>query len=148
MTEEEKEAIENLTNLLSQRNEKQVKITTYDLFGDIKTVLNLIQKQEKTINKLKRHNKELLRKLRNRVKEVKKLTKYSFYKKEFATLNKKLKEKNKQIDLMAQCIDIELSSLRLSIILNKNVKPLESYKDEIKQYFEKKAEQEKGDKDE
>lgn len=89
-----------------------------------------------------------MRKLRNRVKEVKKLTKYSFYKKEFATLNKKLKEKNKQIDLMAQCIDIELSSLRLSIILNKNVKPLESYKDEIKQYFEKKAEQERGDKDE
>lgn len=147
MTEEEKEAIENLTNLLSQRNEKQVKITTYDLFGDIKTVLNIIQKQEKTINKLKRHNKELLRKLRNRVKEVKKLTKYSFYKKEFATLNKKLKEKNKQIDLMAQCIDIELSSLRLSIILNKNVKPLESYKDEIKQYFEKQTEQQRGDKD-
>ena len=49
MTEEEKEAIENLTNLLSQRNEKQVKITTYDLFGDIKTVLNIIQKQDKEI---------------------------------------------------------------------------------------------------
>lgn len=59
-----------------------------------------------------------------------------------------LDKKDKQIDLMAQCIDIELSSLRLSIILNKNVKPLESYKDEIKQYFEKKAEQERGDKDE
>lgn len=28
MTEEEKKAIENLTDLLSQRNEKQVKITT------------------------------------------------------------------------------------------------------------------------
>lgn len=146
MTKEEKEAIK----ILEAQASTKVRENQYLIFHKeaTVTVLNLIQKQEKTINKLKRHNKELLRKLRNRVKEVKKLTKYSFYKKEFATLNKKLKEKNKQIDLMAQCIDIELSSLRLSIILNKNVKPLESYKDEIKQYFEKKAEQERGDKDE
>lgn len=146
MTKEEKEAIK----ILEAQASIKVRENQYLIFHKeaTVTVLNLIQKQEKTINKLKRHNKELLRKLRNRVKEVKKLTKYSFYKKEFATLNKKLKEKNKQIDLMAQCIDIELSSLRLSIILNKNVKPLESYKDEIKQYFEKKAEQERGDKDE
>lgn len=146
MTKEEKEAIK----ILEAQASTKVRENQYLIFHKeaTVTVLNLIQKQEKTINKLKRHNKELLRKLRNRVKEVKKLTKYSFYKKEFATLNKKLKEKNKQIDLMAQCIDIELSSLRLSIILNKNVKPLESYKDEIKQYFKKKAEQERGDKDE
>lgn len=146
MTKEEKEAIK----ILEAQASTKVRENQYLIFHKeaTVTVLNLIQKQEKTINKLKRHNKVLLRKLRNRVKEVKKLTKYSFYKKEFATLNKKLKEKNKQIDLMAQCIDIELSSLRLSIILNKNVKPLESYKDEIKQYFEKKAEQERGDKDE
>jgi len=139
MTKEEKEAIK----ILEAQASTKVRENQYLIFHKeaTVTVLNLIQKQEKTINKLKRHNKELLRKLRNRVKEVKKLTKYSFYKKEFATLNKKLKEKNKQIDLMAQCIDIELSSLRLSIILNKNVKPLESYKDEIKQYFERQAEQ-------
>ena len=145
MTKEEKEAIK----ILEAQASTKVRENQYLIFHKeaTVTVLNLIQKQEKTINKLKRHNKELLRKLRNRVKEVKKLTKYSFYKKEFATLNKKLKEKNKQIDLMAQCIDIELSSLRLSIILNKNVKPLESYKDEIKQYFEKQTEQQRGDKD-
>ena len=52
----------------------------------------------------------------------------------------KLKEKDKIIDLMAKCIDIELSSSRLGIILNKNVKPLESYKKDIKQYFERKSE--------
>ena len=54
-----------------------------------------------------------------------------------------LKEKDIQIDLMAKCIDTELSSSRLAIILNKNVKPLEIYKNDIKQYFEKKAKQEK-----
>lgn len=48
--------------------------------------------------------------------------------------------KDKMIDEMAECIDIELSSSRLGIILNKNVKPLESYKKDIKQYFERKVE--------
>ena len=33
------------------------------------------------IDKLKKHNNDLLRKLRNRVKEAKKLEKYSLYKK-------------------------------------------------------------------
>ena len=36
------------------------------------------------IDKLKKHNNDLLRKLRNRVKEAKKLEKYSLYKKEFS----------------------------------------------------------------
>ena len=53
--------------------------------------------------------------------------------------NAKNIEKDKIIDLMAKCIDIELSSSRLGKILNKNVKPLESYKKDIKQYFEYKA---------
>lgn len=52
-------------------------------------------------------------------------------------------EKDKQIDLMAKCIDVELSSARLGILLNKDVKPLETYKGDIKQYFERKAENEK-----
>ena len=51
-------------------------------------------------------------------------------------------EKDKQIDLMAKFIDVELSSLRLGTILNRDVKPLESYKEEIKQYFERKVEDE------
>ncbi len=43
--------------------------------------------EEKEIEKLKNKNKDLLRKLRNRVKEVNKLIKYSAYKKEFSRLN-------------------------------------------------------------
>lgn len=51
-----------------------------------------------------------------------------------------LEKKEKVIDLMARCIDTELSSERLGIILNKNVSPLKSYKEEVKQYFERKVE--------
>ena len=43
MTKEEEKAIENLTKLLKQRNEKQVKITTYNLFENIETVLNILK---------------------------------------------------------------------------------------------------------
>ena len=50
------------------------------------------------IQKLKKHNTDLLRKLRNRVKEVKKLEKYSLYKKEFARLNKQLENKEQIIN--------------------------------------------------
>ena len=57
-----------------------------------------IENKDKEILKLKNNNKDLLRKLRNRVKEVKKLTKYSSYKKEFSTLNKQLQRKDKIID--------------------------------------------------
>ena len=99
----------------------------------IQTVLSMLKEKDKEIEKLNKHNKELLRKLRNRVKEVKKLNKYSLYKKEFKTLNEQLKNKDKIIDLMAEFIDVELSSARLSIILNKNIKPLETYKEDIKQ---------------
>lgn len=45
--------------------------------------LNLeLEKKEAEIDKLRNSNKDLLRKLRNRVKEVKKLTRYSLYKKD------------------------------------------------------------------
>ena len=64
-------------------------------------LLNLINRLEKGNKKLKDNNKSLLKKLRNRIKEVKKLTKYALYKKEFAILNRIIKEKDKQIDLMA-----------------------------------------------
>ena len=39
----EQEAIENLTDLLKQRNEKQVQITTYNLFENIETVLSMLK---------------------------------------------------------------------------------------------------------
>ena len=57
---------------------------------------------QQQIDKLKRHNNNLLRKLRNRVKEVKKLQKYSLYKEEFSRLNKQLQNKDKIKDLMAE----------------------------------------------
>ena len=43
MTKEQEEAIENLTKLLKQRDEKQVKITTYNLFENIETVLFMLK---------------------------------------------------------------------------------------------------------
>lgn len=70
----------------------------------IKDVLNELEKKEAEIDKLRNTNKDLLKKLRNRVKEVKKLTRYSLYKKEFARLNKQLEKKDKVIDEMASHI--------------------------------------------
>lgn len=58
----------------------------------ITEILNLIQSQQKEIEELRNKNKDLLRKLRNRVKEVKKLAKYSLYKKEFSKLNKEIEK--------------------------------------------------------
>lgn len=49
MNNEEKKAIEILEDLLKQRNESKIQIKTYDLFGTIETVLNLIRKQAKEI---------------------------------------------------------------------------------------------------
>lgn len=60
---------------------------------------------QQQIDKLKKHNNNLLKKLRNRVKEVKKLQKYSLYKKEFSRLNKQLQNKDQIIDLMAKKIN-------------------------------------------
>lgn len=45
----------------------------------IDTVLNELEKKETEIDKLRNTNKDLLKKLRNRVKEVKKLIRYSLY---------------------------------------------------------------------
>ena len=75
------------------------------------------------------------------------------YKRKIDLLQKELNEENKRcmvlanndkfkeqvIDLMAKCIDVELSSARLGALLNKNVKPLETYKEDIKQYFANKV---------
>lgn len=48
-------------------------------------------------------------------------------------------EKDKIIDLMARFIDTELSSEHLSKFLKIDVKPLETYREDIKQYFEEKV---------
>ena len=76
----------------------------------IETVLAELEKKDNDITKLKDNNKELLRKLKNRVKEVKKLEKYSLYKKEFSTLNKHLEKKSRIIDKMAERLTTDIHS--------------------------------------
>ena len=100
----------------------------------LKTVLSMLEEKYKEIDKLKKHNDDLLRKLRNRVKEVKKLQKYSLYKKEFSRLNKQLQNKDKIIDLMSE----QLAGLAIFNI-DKDETLILSDKEEVKQYFENKA---------
>ena len=120
---------------------------TADLDTDsiaIETVLSMLEEKDKQIDKLKKHNDDLLRKLRNRVKDVKKLQKYSLYKKEFSRLNKQLQNKDKQIDLMAEFIEDELT---VDEFCTKEGCYADNYIDGhcekclncIKQYFENKA---------
>ena len=113
MTNEQREAIEYLKeSVLIYKN------TIPKISDAIYTVLSLIKEQEEEIAKYEKIYKE-----------------YDCYR-----WVKELNKKDKQIDLMAQCIDKELSSARLGELLNKNVNPLETYKEDIKQYFERKVE--------
>ena len=89
---------------------------------------------QQQIDKLKKHNNNLLKKLRNRVKEVKKLQKYSLYKEEFSRLNKQLQNKDKIIDLMSE----QLAGLAIFNI-DKDETLILSDKEEVKQYYENKA---------
>lgn len=99
---------------------------------------------QQQIDKLKRHNNNLLRKLRNRVKEVKKLQKYSLYKEEFSRQNKQLQNKAQIIDLMTEYIEDELT---VDEFCTKEGCYADNYIDGhcekclncIKQYFEDKA---------
>lgn len=90
---------------------------------------------QQQIDKLKKHNDDLLRKLKNRVKEVKKLQKYSLYKEEFSRLNKQLQNKDKIIDLMSE----QLAGLAIFNI-DKDETLILSDKEEVKQYYERKVE--------
>lgn len=102
MSEEEKKAIERF------KANANYCITSKET---TKIILNLIEKQSKEIETLKNNNKDLLRKLRNRVKEVKKLEKYSLYKKEFSTLNKRIEKKEQEIkELKKQLIALTYKS--------------------------------------
>lgn len=120
---------------------------TADLDTDsiaIEKVLTMLEEKDKQIDKLKKHNDELLRKLRNRVKEVKKLKKYSLYKEEFSRLNQQLQSKDKIIDLMANHIATSDSDLceyldittKCKYYAGDNGKTCDNC---IKQYFENKA---------
>ena len=113
---------------------------------DIQAVLNELEKKEAEIDKLRKSNKDLLKKLRNRVKEVKKLTRYSLYKKEFATLNKQLEKKDKVIDEMAGYImyldideDICMKNTTNTELCNEKYT---NCKECIKEYFYKRVSEE------
>lgn len=116
--------IKGLTKMLDDTIEaNECGLSNNDFKDDIellKSALSLIKEQEEEIAKYEKIYKE-----------------YDCYR-----WVKELNKKDKQIDLMAKFIDVELSSLRLGTILNRDVKPLESYKEEIKQYFERKVEDE------
>ena len=110
-----------------------------------------LEKKEAEIDKLRNTNKDLLKKLRNRVKEVKKLTRYSLYKKEFTRLNKQLEKKEKVIDLMAEYIHNTSNGEIYDIVCKEECENRncifaigdnkEQEIDCIKQYFYKKAEE-------
>lgn len=128
MAMKREKAIENLTKLLKQRNEKQVQITTYDLFGNIETVLNMLKEKNEEINKYKKKNRELSNQLLMFYKEQDNNT---------ARIEKKnaeLEKKDKIIDLMAEFIEKVTVDLKVAfgenMLWNQN---------EIKQYFEKKV---------
>lgn len=148
MTEEEKEAIEQLKSwreFIINNRDKVNKANDIEFY--LRTTLNLIQKQQEEIKKLRNKNQDLLRKLRNRVKEVKKLTKYSLYRTEFATLNKRIEKKDKIIDKMAEYIrvdDIEENyNIDLCDFLGKSYSDCKrlsiACEECIKEYFESKV---------
>jgi len=215
MSEEEKKAIEILTSWYNYNKKNRNKLLEADKIIKVqKTILNLIEKQEKELNNLKEieqqhktdngllrqeldmqieHNKEIddilyakqsmideltqneeklkieLGKVRVRAsaqilnESIKnnKVTNEQLealnegWKLENEKLKADLYEANniisdyidttakqeKMIEMMAEFIDIELSSEHLSRVLEKEVSPLETYRKDIKQYFEKKAEE-------
>ena len=116
----------------------------------IEIVLSMLEEKDKQIDKLKKHNDRLLKKLRNRVKDVKKLQKYSLYKKEFSGLNKQLQNKEKIINLMANHIATSDSDLceyldittKCKYYAGDNGNTCDSC---IKQYFENKSKEVKND---
>lgn len=136
MNEEEKKAIKRM---------KEFACTIYGTLSvkEAQIILNLIENQKAEIEKLRNNNKDLLRKLRNRVKEVKKLQKYSLYKKEFSTLNEHLKKKEKIIDLMAEEISENITNTCPFADYNYDLdcenKCNDNYKECWKQYFENKV---------
>jgi len=146
MSEEEKKAIEYIEDEIYSIEGLEIQeITFYSkAIEDIKAILNLVQKQQKEKEKLKKHNKELLRKLRNRVKEVKKLTKYSLYKKEFAKLNREIEKKDKIIDEMLEEYEYN-ARIKIKNFCDEEMRKNTCIQDCricIKQYFEKKVEEE------
>ncbi len=91
---------------------------------------------------------EAIKFLKNVVKQngdLDSFTSVPFYIKEAKAINKiltELENKDKIIDAMAEFIDTELSSEHLTRVLKKEVLPLKTYREDIKQYFEKEVKDE------
>lgn len=117
MTEEEAQKV------LDELNTVRIEVLNDEAKRLFEAIMSIADEKDK----LKKHNDDLLRKLRNRIKEVKKLQKYSLYKEEFSRLNKQLQNKDKIIDLMAEEFK------------EKTLMYTDFTEEEIKQYFENKA---------
>ncbi len=154
MSEEERKAIEDLKRTIEyynkrfKENEKitSVIVDNFDV-NNLFILLNLIENQQKGIEKLKNNNKDLLKKLRNRVKDIKRLKKYSLYKKEFSRLNKQIEKNDKIIDEMAGYLAIIRDCPNEDKGANIDCENRCSTDDDIyakcwKMYFERKAENE------
>ena len=127
----EEKTIERCKELIKTEHANWIGISNQEA---IRELLNMLEGKDKAIEKLKKHNKELLRKLKNRVKEVKKLNKYSLYKKEFKRLNEQIKKKDEiikklekeaqkyfeEIIKQARIIDLMAEQLR-GVPINKNI---------------------------
>lgn len=164
MSEEDKKAIERCKELIKTEHSCWIGISNQLAIEKLLNIMQLQQEQidldneteialnnkiidlEIVIEKLSNNNKRLLKKLRNRVKEVKKLTKYSLYKKEFSRLNENIELKKVRIS------DLQNENEYLKLLLEKKNKIIDemarSWKqddirsvEEIKQYFEKKVEE-------
>ena len=150
MTKEEEKAIKILSDSNILFNIQ--KDTALSIRVAIETVLNMLKQNsaelaEKSaeIEKYKDlYNKalaDLVKAEKMNMQRDEQIAKYEKIYKEYDCYRwvKELEKKDKIIDLMAKLIDTELSSQRLGIILNKKVEPLQSYKKDIKQYFERKV---------
>lgn len=129
----EQEVIENLTDLLKQRNEKQVQITTYDLFENIETVLNMLKEKDKEIEELKQTlARNIAKNFTSSMKESAKS------KEDLEMLNKgwqiELEKKDKQINLIINAV---YKRFKAELLLEYGFENEEQFK----QYFERKSEE-------
>ena len=134
MTEEEKKAIERLKERVNDNEDyKTVQVWLTDDVVAVNTLLNLItklqkenEKKDKTI-KIRLDYEEAYAKLRKQYEELMSTN---------IIKNEEIKQKDKQIDLMAEYIDeIDVSE----VICGEKIICDENCKDCIKQYFETKA---------
>ena len=138
-TEKIKIAIENI---LAERKQDKARI---------QELQDMLKEKDKKIEKLRNNNKDLLRKLRNRIKEVKKLERKD-YKSIVTKQGKILEERAEQLKKKDKIIEQINKDIEANIYLaesNYNVEELNDYARGVydtyinmrKQYFERKSEE-------